>query len=97
LINSTANFFYLHNLLDTAYRKIFVIPVHDGKALSETSESLPKCRHSPFCYVPQKQTAIDRQIVKVLLRRYPREAVQKALATLSPIGHKMLMVKERRL
>lgn len=67
----------------------------DGKKLSGNSTKLPKCRHSHFQYVPQKQKSFDQRAVRELLQHYTQESVQKALSALSPLGQQTVQYGKR--
>ena len=84
----------LCSLQDSREQPMFVskgyrILAADGKALKDKLPRLPCYRHSPFLYAPQKQKKFDIKATQELLRRYPQDAVQKAVQTLSPLGERM--------
>ncbi len=61
----------------------------DGKVPEDSLPRLPKCKHSPFHYAPQKQKKFDQRATQELLRHYPQDAVAWAIQALSPLGERM--------
>ncbi|MBQ7478457.1 MAG: hypothetical protein IJT01_06120 [Selenomonadaceae bacterium] len=82
------------SLRDSKNRLMFIskgyrILAADGKVSEDSLPRLPKCKHSPFRFAPQKQQQFDQRATKELLCHYPQEAVAWAIQTLSPFGERM--------
>ena len=63
----------LCSLRDSRNQPMFVskgyrILAADGKVPEDSLPRLPKCKHSPFHYAPQKQKKFDQRAVQELLR-----------------------------